>query len=135
MKMIFHEDFYRVYTADPAAEEGRMEAVVDVVGPHVEFVTALPASLEDIEAVHTRDTSITSGARVSTNRKPCRGRGDPGGDDRLSEPAGLSGPGPPCPVGLRGGCYATTCCGLTHLKNRGMIETALCRISTFTGDT
>ena len=32
MKVIFHEDFYGVYTSDPAAAAGRMEAVMDVIG-------------------------------------------------------------------------------------------------------
>ncbi|HOO45855.1 MAG TPA: histone deacetylase family protein, partial [Deltaproteobacteria bacterium] len=53
MKVVFHEDFYSVYTMDPAAEEGRIEAVVEVVGPHVMFVPAQNASEVDIEAVHT----------------------------------------------------------------------------------
>ncbi|QTA90989.1 histone deacetylase family protein [Desulfonema magnum] len=53
MKVIFHEDFYQVYTSDPASVEGRMEAVVKVIQPHTEFVTAVPASDEDIAAVHT----------------------------------------------------------------------------------
>jgi acetoin utilization deacetylase AcuC-like enzyme len=54
MKVIFHEDFYQVYTYDPAAAAGRMKAVIDVIEPHVEFVTATPASEADIAAVHTR---------------------------------------------------------------------------------
>ena len=53
MKVIFHEDFYQVYTSDPAAAAGRMQAVVDVIEPHVKFVTAKPASEADIAAVHT----------------------------------------------------------------------------------
>ena len=53
MKVIFHDDFYQVYTSDPAAAAGRMEAVVDVIGRNVEFVDAQPASEEDIAAVHT----------------------------------------------------------------------------------
>jgi acetoin utilization deacetylase AcuC-like enzyme len=53
MKVVFHEDFYQVYTSDPAADEGRMEAVMEVIGPHVEFITAKNASDSDIEAVHT----------------------------------------------------------------------------------
>ena len=53
MKVIFHEDFYQVYTSDPAAAAGRLEAVVEVIAPEVEFLTAEPASLEDIAAVHT----------------------------------------------------------------------------------
>jgi acetoin utilization deacetylase AcuC-like enzyme len=54
MKVVFHEDFYQVYTYDPAAEPGRMEAIVEVIQPHVEFVPAVAADLEDITAVHTR---------------------------------------------------------------------------------
>ncbi|MGC9323468.1 MAG: histone deacetylase family protein [Desulfomonilia bacterium] len=54
MKVVFHEDFYQVYTNDPAADEGRIEAIMEVVGPHVSFVNALPASSMDIEAVHTQ---------------------------------------------------------------------------------
>jgi len=53
MKVIFHEDFYQVYTSDPAAAAGRIEAVVEVIEPHVEFVNAEPASEADIAAVHT----------------------------------------------------------------------------------
>jgi len=52
MKVIFHEAFYQVYSSDPAAAEGRMEAVVQVVEPVVEFVQAEPASSVDISAVH-----------------------------------------------------------------------------------
>jgi acetoin utilization deacetylase AcuC-like enzyme len=52
MKVVFHEDFYAVYTSDPAAAAGRMEAIVDAIRPHVEFVKAQPASLEDIALVH-----------------------------------------------------------------------------------
>jgi len=54
MKLVFHEDFYEVYTSDPAAAAGRMEAVMEVVAPHVEVVEALPASGADIAAVHTK---------------------------------------------------------------------------------
>ena len=129
MKMIFHEDFYRVYTADPAAEEGRMEAVVEVAGPHVEFVTALPASLEDIEAVHTREhidhvrrqglheiASLAAGGAIQAATiglsEPCFG---------LIRP-----PGHHASAGSSWGfCYYNNmAAALTHLKNRGMIETA-----------
>ena len=53
MKVVFHEDFYQVYTADPAAEAGRMEAIVEVIGSDVEFVTPEPASEAQIAAAHT----------------------------------------------------------------------------------
>ena len=53
MKVVFHEDFYQVYTSDPAAAAGRMEAIVRVIEPHVEFVQAVPATVEKIELVHS----------------------------------------------------------------------------------
>ena len=54
MKAIFHEDFYEVYTSDPAAAAGRMEAVMDVVETRVELIQAEAASEADIAAVHTK---------------------------------------------------------------------------------
>ena len=54
MKVVFHEDFYEVYTMDPAAEPGRMEAVIDVIRSHVELVEAESASEPDLLAVHTK---------------------------------------------------------------------------------
>jgi acetoin utilization deacetylase AcuC-like enzyme len=53
MKVVFHEDFYRVYTGDPAAAAGRMEAIVETLEPHVEFIEAEPAPRQHIAAVHT----------------------------------------------------------------------------------
>jgi len=53
MQVVFHEDFYQVYTSDPAAASGRMEAVVKAIGPHVTFVPAEPVSEEDISLVHS----------------------------------------------------------------------------------
>ena len=53
MKVVFHEDFYSVYTMDPAAAAGRMEAIVETIEPHVEFVTAQPAYRQHIAAVHS----------------------------------------------------------------------------------
>ncbi|MFZ5562527.1 MAG: histone deacetylase family protein [Thermodesulfobacteriota bacterium] len=53
MKVVFHPDFYQVYTSDPAAAKGRMEAVVKAVEPFAEFVTAEMADHNDVAAVHT----------------------------------------------------------------------------------
>ena len=52
MKVVFHEDFYQVYTADPAAAGGRIEAIVNVIDPFVEFIGAVPATEKDIQAAH-----------------------------------------------------------------------------------
>ncbi len=54
MKVFFHEDFYQVYTHDPAAADGRLEAVVKVIESIVEFVEIEPACEADIELVHTK---------------------------------------------------------------------------------
>ena len=53
MKVVFHEDFYQVYTGDPAAAPGRMEPIVETIEPHVEFVQAKPALRQHIAAIHT----------------------------------------------------------------------------------
>ena len=38
MKVFFHEDFYQVYTMDPAAATGRMEAIVGEIEEEVDFL-------------------------------------------------------------------------------------------------
>ncbi len=55
MKVVFHEDFYSVYTSDPASAPGRMESIVNAIesDSEVSFVTALPAARADIASVHT----------------------------------------------------------------------------------
>ena len=54
MKVVFHEDFCKVYTSDPAASAGRMESIIEVIESKVEFVKAQPATQKNIEAIHTR---------------------------------------------------------------------------------
>jgi acetoin utilization deacetylase AcuC-like enzyme len=53
MKVVFHEDFFKVYASDPASDRGRMEAVVEVIKNDATFVQAEPASEADIIAVHS----------------------------------------------------------------------------------
>jgi acetoin utilization deacetylase AcuC-like enzyme len=53
MKVVFHSDFYDVYSDDPAAAAGRMEAIISAIEPYVEFVRARPATDAEIAAVHT----------------------------------------------------------------------------------
>ena len=52
MKVVFHDDFYQVYTSDPASAPGRMEAIVAEIESDVEFVQAQPADDADIARVH-----------------------------------------------------------------------------------
>lgn len=54
MKVIFHRRFYEVYTSDPAAAPGRMEAMVKALEKEFEFIEPQPASERDLERVHGR---------------------------------------------------------------------------------
>jgi acetoin utilization deacetylase AcuC-like enzyme len=54
MEVYFHDAFYQVYTADPAAAAGRMEAVVAALEGEVVFKTIRPAAEIDILRVHSR---------------------------------------------------------------------------------
>jgi len=54
MKVIFHSRFYEVYTSDPAAAKGRMEAIVKAVEKDFQFIEPEPASERDLERVHGR---------------------------------------------------------------------------------
>lgn len=55
MKVYFHPSFYEEYTSDPAAESGRMEAIVSAIESHVDLMTCEPASEEEILAAHTQE--------------------------------------------------------------------------------
>ena len=53
MKILFHNDFHQVYTSDPAAAQGRMQSIFNVVSGDYEFLEPTPAKEEDIAAIHT----------------------------------------------------------------------------------
>jgi acetoin utilization deacetylase AcuC-like enzyme len=54
MKIVFHRDYCRVYSSDPAAAPGRLEAILEeLVG--YEFVESRPAGEQDLELIHTRE--------------------------------------------------------------------------------
>jgi len=55
MKVVYHEDYNQVYTSDPAAESGRIQAVKMALRGKVTFVTPVAAKKEDILKVHTPD--------------------------------------------------------------------------------
>lgn len=52
MKIIFHHRFYQVYSSDPAAARGRMEAMVNALEGKYDFIEPEPASERDLEQVH-----------------------------------------------------------------------------------
>ncbi len=129
MKVIFHEDFYKVYTSDPAAEDGRIEAVMEVINGKVELITARNALLDDIEAVHTlahiervknmglhEIASLAAGAAIQAAemgmKEPCFALIRPPGHHASSDSAW-------------GFCfYSNMAIAIEHLKRSGSIESA-----------
>ncbi len=53
MKVIYSHSFYPVYTSDPAAAEGRIEAVMNALPRGVELIEAEPATEAQIGLAHT----------------------------------------------------------------------------------
>ncbi len=53
MKVFFDKEFYRVYTFDPAASAGRLEAIVDAIKSMADFKVIKPATKYDILTCHT----------------------------------------------------------------------------------
>jgi len=54
MKVYFHPDFYSVYTGDPAAAAGRMEAIVNTIASHVDILSFSPATERDLQSAHSK---------------------------------------------------------------------------------
>jgi acetoin utilization deacetylase AcuC-like enzyme len=52
MKVYFHKDFFEVYSSDPAAAFGRMEAIVRAIEPQVTFCTFSSATEDDLLRAH-----------------------------------------------------------------------------------
>jgi acetoin utilization deacetylase AcuC-like enzyme len=130
MKVIFHEDYYQVYTGDPAAASGRMESIVKAIDPYVTWVTAEPATRQDIAVVHTEAhiqaivnqglfdiAALAAGGAIKAAQiglsKPCFG---------LIRPPGHHASAASC----WGFCFFNNMAvALTALRRKQQIETAL----------
>ena len=55
MKVIYSHSFYPVYSADPAAEAGRIEAVMNALPSELELIEAEPATEAQIALAHTME--------------------------------------------------------------------------------
>jgi acetoin utilization deacetylase AcuC-like enzyme len=54
MKIVFHPRFTEVYTSDPAANQGRIEAILKELEGAYDFVEPQAATENDLRRVHTR---------------------------------------------------------------------------------
>ncbi len=66
MKVMTHHDFHDVYTKEPAAAPGRIEAILRAIEPEVTLEEAEPAGWDDIEAVTAVTMLIRLRGAVST---------------------------------------------------------------------
>ncbi|RLC31608.1 MAG: histone deacetylase family protein, partial [Deltaproteobacteria bacterium] len=129
MKVFFHNDFYQVYTSDPAAEKGRMEAVVRVIEPFSEFVRAEPAFHDDVAAVHTqKHIEYVQDSRLYPISVLAAGATVQAAETGLAEPcfALVRPPGHHASADSSWGfCYFNNMAiAIESLKRRGRIETA-----------
>lgn len=53
MKIVYHSNYKTEYSSDPAAESGRLEAILKDIETDFEFVTPKPATDQDLRLVHT----------------------------------------------------------------------------------
>jgi acetoin utilization deacetylase AcuC-like enzyme len=54
MKIVFHPRYMEVYTSDPAAAPGRIEAILKELEGKYDFVEPQAASVDDLSRVHTK---------------------------------------------------------------------------------
>lgn len=66
MKVFFHDDFYQEYTSDPAAESGRMEAIVKTIQEEVTWMRSNQFQMINFLWFIARSRSKESNGRAST---------------------------------------------------------------------
>jgi acetoin utilization deacetylase AcuC-like enzyme len=129
MKLVYSEQFQESYTSDPAAAPGRMEAVLEVVGPHAELVPARPAPAEAIARAHEEaHVAAVAGRGLYDVAALAAGAAIQAAEIGLSEPAFalVRPPGHHASAGGSWGfCYFNNLAvALFDLRERGLAGTA-----------
>jgi acetoin utilization deacetylase AcuC-like enzyme len=130
MKVVFDKTFHTVYTSDPAAAHGRMEAVMAHIPKDIELIEPGPATQEQLEIAHTvshiKDVrleglfdiaALSAGAAIISARigldEPCFGAIRPPGHHASEDSAW-------------GFCFFNNMAvALLTLKSENLIQTAL----------
>lgn len=129
MNVYFNLQFHDEYTTDPAAESGRMEAIVDVLTPYVDFVDCEVADEADLLTAHSSDhidyvqdqglyeiAALAAGGAISAARRALK---EP--SFALIRPPGHHASADTC----WGFCYFNNMAvSLYYLKNRDLIRNA-----------
>jgi acetoin utilization deacetylase AcuC-like enzyme len=129
MKVVYSEDFKQVYTSDPAAAPGRIEAIEMALRGKVTYINPDEASKEDILRVHT-SSHVSSVERegVYDIAALAAGGAIKAAEIGLSEPcfAVIRPPGHHASAGSAWGfCYFNNMSiALEKLKNEGKIKKA-----------
>lgn len=55
MQIVFHENYKKVYTSDPAAAPGRIECIIEEIRNFYPFLEPAPASEDDLLLVHDKE--------------------------------------------------------------------------------
>ncbi len=129
MKVVYSHSFYPVYTSDPAAEAGRIEAVMNALPAGAQLIEAEPATEAQIALAHTMEhiefvrqeglydiAALAAGGAIQAARL---GLGAPAFG--AIRPPGHHASGDSC----WGFCYFNNMAvALLTLKDEGLIETA-----------
>ncbi len=130
MKVFFHPDFYEEYTSDPAAEQGRLEAIVEEIGGLSELCPCTAASKDDLLAAHNH-MHIEQVRRLGLFEIAALAAGGAiqAAVAGMDEPsfAAIRPPGHHASAGSCWGfCYFNNMAvSLYHLRTRGLIDQAL----------
>lgn len=68
VNIIFHQDFYRVYDSDPAAEAGRIEPIIKEITRHDTYKLVKPVPAKEVDILRAHSSEHYKSEQVWQNR-------------------------------------------------------------------